>query len=283
MTDSSRCFRVLSSVLFAVLLAFSPLLAQAQRTVWELPHDQETLRAFSIAGGNSFARDTYMSTSRYHGWAVGFENDSWSVLNPDRLFRYGRNYSSLFFSSLKNRVEGGSTLELGGSEQFAFLWPAVECDACDLLIGPAVMFDGDLLYNRQNAANNPVTFNGYLGAGLCIDNTYRFSLFRYGMALQATLFVPLAGIGFAPDYDQTYYYIYKYGDWGKALHFVTPFNNPALMQQVALILPCRGNRIRIGYSFDYVGNRLGGHSRSIGSGMFTLGCVYRFQAKKWDL
>lgn len=283
MTDSSRCFNVLSSVLLAVLLAFAPLPATAQRTVWELPQNDETLRAFSIAGGTTFARDTYLSASRYHGWAVGFENDSWSAGNPDNVFRYCRSYSSLFFSSLKNRLNGGSTLELCGSEDLAFLWPAVECNACDLLLGPAVLFNGELLYNRQNSANNPVNFNGYLGAGLCVDNTFRFSLFRYGMALQATLFVPLAGIGFAPDYDQTYYYIYKYSDYGKALHFATPFNNAAIMQQVALILPCRGTRIRIGYSFDYVGNSLGGHSRSIGSGMFTLGCVYRFQTKKWDL
>lgn len=281
MTDSCRCSKRLSSVFFAVVLATFPLHALAQQKAWGLPQNEETFRAISVSGGTSFARDTYLSASRYHGWAVGFEHDSWMCYNPDKLFKYGRVYSSLFFSPMKNRLKGGSTWELAGSDYMAFLWPAVECNACDLLIGPAAMVEGAALYNRQNS-NNPVNFTGYVGAGVCVDNTFRFSMFRYPMALQATLYVPLAGLGFAPDYDQPYYYMYKYGNYEKALHFVTPFNNPAFTQQVALILPFRGNRIRVGYSFDYTGNSLGGHSRSIGSGMFTLGCVYRFQTKEWD-
>lgn len=279
MTDSSRCSDL--TVLLVVLLAVLPLRVSAQQRAWGLPEYEETFRTMSVTGGTTFARDTYLSASRYHGWAIGFENDSWIGFNPDKLFRYGRNYSAMFFSPLTNRLDGGSTWEFGGADYLAFLWPAVECNACDLLIGPAAMVEGSILYNQQNS-NNPVNYVGYLGAGICVDNTFRFSLFRYPMALQATLYVPLAGIGFAPDYDQPYYYMYKYGGYDKALHFIMPFNNPALTQQVALILPCRGNRIRIGYSFDYVGNSLGGHSRSLGSGMFTLGCAYRFQSKEWD-
>ena len=282
MTDSSRCSKWLSSVLLAVLLTALPLHAFAQRKAWVLPQNEETYRVMSVTGGTTFARDTYLSASRYNGWAVGFEHDSWSGLNPDNLFRYGRIYSSMFVSPMTNRLDGGSTFEFGGSDYMSFLWPAVEADACDLLIGPAVMVEGELLYNRQNS-NNPVNFSGYLGAGVCVDNTFRFSLFRYAMALQASLYVPLAGLGFAPDYDQPYYYMYKYRSYGKPLHFVTPFNNQAFTQQVALILPCNGSLVRVGYSFDYLGNNLGGHTRSMGSGMFTLGCVYRFQSKKWDL
>ena len=282
MTDNYRCSRRLPFLLVAVLLAAFPLKAMAQRKAWTLPQYEETFSVLSLSGGTSFARDTYLSASRYNGWAIGFEYDGWRGYRPDKLFRYGREYSALHFSSLTNRLDGGSTLELGGSEFFSFLWPAVETDACNLQIGPAAMVEGVVLYNRQNS-NNPVNFSGYFGAGVCVDNTFSFSLFRYAMALQATLYVPIAGLGFAPDYDQPYYYMYKYADYGKAIHFVAPFNNPALTQQVALLLPCRGNLVRVGYSFDYSGNSLGGHSRSMGSGLFTLGCVYRFQAKKWDL
>ena len=282
-TDSCRCSKRLSSVLAAVLLAVFPLQAFAQQKAWELPQYKETVSSVSIAGGTSFARDTYISASRYSGWAVGLEGDSWRGKDPDKLFSFGRSYGSVFFSSLKNRLKGGSTLELGGVYREAFLWPTVQCDQCDLLIGPMVTGEGELLWNRQYSSNNPVTFSGYLAAGICVDNTFRFSLWRYPMALQASLYMPLAGLGFAPDYDQTYYYMYEYGDWGKTLHFITPFNNPALTQQVALILPCRGSRIRVGYSFDYMGNSLGGHSRGLGNGMFTLGCVYRFESKEWSL
>jgi hypothetical protein len=54
------------------------------------------------------------------------------------------------------------------------------------------------------------------------------------------------------------------------------------MQLVALVVPFRGARVRLGYTFDYTGNRLGGHYRSIGSNFFTIGCVMRYQKKDWS-
>ena len=279
MTVSCHCSKL--TVLAAVLMALMPLRADAQRTAWEMPQYMETMSVGSVAVGKAFARDTYLSASSYSGFAIGFEHDSWTGYAPDKLFRYGRLHSDLFFSPMENPVGGGSTMELSGREYIGFMSPIVNCSMCDLLIGPAALFDVGFIYNQQNS-NNIFNAEGYLGAGVCVDNTFRFNLFRYGMALQATLYLPFAGIGFAPDYDQPYWYMYKYGDIGKTLHFITPFNNTAFTQQVALVLPVKGNRLRIGYTFDCTANQLGGHSRSIGSGMFTIGCAMRYQTKAWD-
>ena len=276
MTVSSLCFKPLLLLLLAVL----PLRVSAQRLVWSLPQYNETVRVGCVAAGYAFARDTYLSAAHYDGWAIGFETDSWIGYRPDKLFKYGRVHSGMLFSPMTNRNDGGNTMEVSGSSHWAYLWPAVESDKCDLLIGPVAMLEMGILYNQQNS-NNPVNFEGCLGAGLCVDNTFRFSLFHYGMALQATLYVPLAGVGYAPDYDQPYWYMYRYGEYGKALHFITLFNNTSVMQQVALVLPMRGDRLRIGYTFDYTGNSLGGHARSIGSNLFTIGYVLRYQAKEW--
>lgn len=280
MTVNCRCSNPLIPLLFSVILTVVPLQARSQRTVWSLPDYNETVRTWSVAFGNAFARDTYLSASSYDGWALGFENDSWTGYRPYRLFKYGRFHSNLLFSPMKNRLGGGSTMELAGSEHAAFLWPAVKSSMCDLLIGPAILMDLGVLYNQQNS-NNPVTLEGYLGTGFCVDNTFRFSLFRYDMALQATLYLPLAGICFAPDYDQPYWYMYKYSEYGKAIHLIWPFNNIALTHQMALVLPIRGDRLRIGYTFDYTNNSLGGHKRSVGNNMFTLGYTIRFQTKEW--
>lgn len=281
MTVSSRCSELLFPALVSVLLVIFPLQARSQRSAWSLPQEQETVRVRSVAGGYAFARDTYLSASRYSGWAFGFEDDSWTVIKPDGIFKYGRMHYNMFFSPMKNRVDGGNTIEAGGCNYTAFMWPAVEHSRCDLLIGPALLMELGALYNLQNS-NNPVNAEGYIGGGVCVDNTFRFSLFRYPMALQATLYLPLAGIGFAPDYDQPYYYMYKYGDFEKALHFISPFNNRSLTQQIALVFPLHGNRFRVGYTFDYTGNNLGGHARRIGNGMLTLGYAMRLQYKEWD-
>ena len=69
-------------------MSLLPLQAMSQRKAWVLPGEEETFRVFSVAGGTTFARDTYLSASRYNGWAVGFENDSWTGKNPDKLFSY---------------------------------------------------------------------------------------------------------------------------------------------------------------------------------------------------
>ena len=201
MTVSSHCSSRLLSKLLIVVMTVISLQVSAQRTVWSLPQYMETVRAGSVAVGKAFARDTYLSASSYQGWALGFENDRWTGYKPYRLFKYGRTHSSLLFSSMTNHLEGGSVLNVSGSDHVAFLWPAVKCSMCDLLVGPVAMMEIGMLYNRQNS-NNPVNVEGYVGAGLCVDNTFRFKFFRQDMALQATLYMPLAGIGFAPDYDQ---------------------------------------------------------------------------------
>ena len=281
MTASCRCSELPVAVLLTVILALLPLEAKSQRTVWELPEYMETVSAGSLTLGGTFARDTYLSASSYDGYAIGFENDRWIGNNPDKLFGYGRNHAGMQLGYMENRSGRGITLGFSMRDYYGFMCPVVNCSMCDLLIGPAALCQLGVLYNPQNS-NNPFNVWGHAGAGICVDNTFRFKVFRYGMALQATFYMPFAGIGFAPDYDQPYWYMVNYNDFGKALHFVTPFNNTALTQQVALLLPVKGNRLKIGYTFDYTGNELGGHSRSIGSNMFTIGCVMRYQTKKWD-
>lgn len=281
MTDSSRCFRKLSSVLVAVLVALFPLQAMAQRIVLNMPQYTETVRATSIALGTVSARDTYLSGSTYRGYAFGIENDAWTGYEPSRLFSQGRMHYDILFGLMDNPNGGGSTMAFSGREYAGFMWHALKYSKYDLLAGPAVMCELGLLYNQQNS-NNPVNFEGYVGGGVCVDNTLRFRYFGYDMAFQATFYAPLAGMSFAPDYDQPYYYIFRYSEYGKALHFITPFNNVAFTQQMALVLPIRDNRLRLGFSFDGIRNNLGGHTRFMVNSMFTVGFAMRYQTKKWD-
>ena len=280
-TDSFRCSDLLAALLL-VVLAVLPLKVQGQRVIWNLPQYQETVRTGTVALGSSFARDTYLSASRYDGPSLGFVTDSWIGYRPYRLFKYGRNHSSFLVSPMTNRLDGGSTIQVACSDYFAWLHPLVSCSQCDLLAGPVAMVEMGMLFNLQNT-NNPFNLEGYVAAGFCLDNTFRFSLFSHEFGLQATTYLPLAGVGFAPDYDQPYWYMLKYAEFDKALHFIWPYNNQAIAQQVALILPMRSNRLSIGYCFDYMGNRLGGHSRSIANGVFTIGYSVRFQSKVWGI
>ena len=281
MTDSSRCSNRLSSVLLAVLVASFPLQAMAQRNVFNMPQYTETIRVSSFSAGTTHARDTYLSETTYNGGAFGFENDSWTGCEPYRVFSQKRMHSDMYFGVMNNPYSGGSTFSYSGRDYTGYMWHALKYSRYDLLVGPAVMFELGLLYNGQNS-NNPFNLEGYLGGGVCVDNTYHFRHFFRNAALQATLYVPLAGMSFAPDYDQPYYYIFRYSEYGKALHFICPFNNIAFTQQVALVIPIKDNRLRAGFTVNGLRNNLGGHSRFMADSMFTIGFAMRYQTKKWD-
>lgn len=281
MTDSSRCSKRLSSVLLAVLAASFPLQALAQRDVWNMPQNSETLRVTSFAVGTVHARDTYLSGSSYDGWSVGFDNDNWIGYDPDRVFSQGRMHSDIYFGMMKNPHNGGSTMAFSGRDYAGFMWHALKYSKYDLLVGPAAMCELGLLYNQQNS-NNPVNIEGYVGGGICVDNTLRFKYWGHDMAFLASFYAPLAGMSFAPDYDQPYYYMYRYSGYGKALHFICPFNNLAFTQQLAWVLPMKENRLRVGFTLDGIRNRLGGHSRFMANTMFTIGFGMKYQTKKWD-
>jgi len=263
-----------------MLTAF-PLQAMAQRIVWNMPQYDETIRSASIALGAVRARDTYLSESTYHGGSIGFVSDAWRGYEPYKLFSQGRMHSDICFGLMENPNSGGSTMAFSGRDYAGFMWSALQYSKYDLLVGPAVMCELGVLYNQQNS-NNPVNIEGYAGGGVCVDNTLRFRLFRYDMAFQATLYAPLAGMSFAPDYDQPYYYIFRYSEYGKALHFISPFNNVAFTQQMALVLPIKETRLRVGFTIDGIRNNLGGHSRFMGKSMFTIGLAMKYQTKKWD-
>ena len=281
MTVSSRCSDLFAWVLLAVLMTVLPLRVSAQRNVWNMPQYMETVRASSFAIGTVHARDTYLSESTYDGASLGFEIDGWTGYEPYRLFSQGRTHSDIYFGLMDNPNGGGSTMEFSSRNYAGFMWHALKYSKYDFLVGPAVMCELGLLYNQQNS-NNPVNVEGYVGGGVCVDNTLRFRNFGYDMGLQATLYVPLAGMGFAPDYDQPYYYMYKYGEYGKALHFISPFNNIALTQQILLVLPIREKRLRVGFTADVIKNYLGGHSRFMANSMFTIGFGMRYQTKSWE-
>ena len=281
MTVSSRCSDLFAWVLLAVLMTVSPLRVSAQRNVWNMPQYMETVRASSFSIGTVHARDTYLSESTYDGASLGFEIDGWTGYEPYRLFSQGRTHSDIYFGLMDNPNGGGSTMEFSSRNYAGFMWHAFKNSKYDFLVGPAVMCELGLLYNQQNS-NNPVNVEGYVGGGVCVDNTLRFREFGYDMGFQATLYVPLAGMGFAPDYDQPYYYMYKYGEYGKALHFISPFNNIAFTQQIALVLPIRDKRLRVGFTVDGIKNYLGGHSRFMANSMFTIGFGMRYQTKSWE-
>lgn len=282
MTDSCHCFKAL---LLVTVLAFLPALllpAAGQSSVWNLPETGQKTAIYSLGGGTSTARETYLSESSYSGWSVSALADSWTSRKAGSLFGYGKSHSDILFSSMTNSLGGGSTWQLMGNYSYAFEWMAVNTPSSDLLLGPVAMMNIGCLYNRSNS-NNPATAEGYLALGLCMDYTLRYTIRQYPMALQNSLYVPLAGVGFAPDYDQPYWHMYRYKQYDRALHFLWLGNNLALREQIAVVFPIMGGRFRVAADLDIYRNHVGGHLRRISHSSAELGYIFTFEQKRWRL
>jgi len=282
MTDSSHSSKVLLIWSFLLFVQLFVLPAAGQTSAWILPGEKETLAVYSLGGGTSSARETYLSESTYSGWSVAAVTDSWTGRSGESFMEYRRVHSDILFSSMTNWLGGGSTWQVMGNYSYSLERQVVKSTASDLLLGPVAMINIGCLYNRANS-NNPATAEGYLALGLCADYTYRYSIRRYPMVFQTSLYVPLAGVGFAPDYDQPYWHMYHYNQYGRALHVVWPGNNHVVRGQIALVLPVFDGRLRVGADLDYYHNRLGGHLRRITHTQVELGYVFTFEHKAWRL
>jgi hypothetical protein len=140
------------------------------------------------------------------------------------------------------------------------------------------MFKLGGIYNSSNS-NNLATGEGYLSIGICADYAWRFNIWGRPLAFQASLFSPLAGISPAPNYDQPYWFVYKYNQYASLIHFAWVGNFLAVTQQAAIVCPLPKGSLRVGCSFDYLANELGGHLTRISDISFSIGYVYRWERK----
>lgn len=280
-TDNSLCFKILSVAIILVLLPSVFLTAAAQTSAWELPGYKERVKGLVVGVGSTTARETYVSESTYSGPSVTIQEDTWKGYSPLSVLNYGRTHTSVMFGSYTNSLGGGRMMYFNFDYFYSRAWNAIHTNTSDLLLGPSVMLKLGCVYDGSGS-NNPATAEGYLSAGLCVDYTYRFSIKNRPLALQVSLFSPLMGISPAPDYDQPYWFVYKYNQYDKLIHFAWVGNCFALKEQISLLYPLRAGSLKVGCSLDYLGNTLGGHYRRILDWDFTVGWVYKLRLKEMN-
>lgn len=269
---SDRLLILVLSVLTAI-----PMWGQQSMT-GAMPKQGEVVGNVSLGVGKAYTMEEFLSPRPYTGLQYYAVNDRWSCRNTEGLFQYRRSHYSLLFSTMTNDQKTGSQWHAKLDAFYAWGHAAVSTGSDDLLIGPAAMFSLSGLYNRRNS-NNPATAEGYIALGFMADNTYRFKIADYPMAFQTTLFLPLAGMGYSPDYDQLYWIMYNESQYGRTLHFMCPFNYPTVCQNLALSLPVGRNQVRLAFDYDYTSNKLGGKKTRMSHYAFMVGLTHRFERK----
>lgn len=243
-----------------------------------MPGAAEVLGSVSAGVGHATGQDEFLSPQKYDGTAFSLSLDTWSGRSGERMFPYIHAHNSLLFSSMNNEVGTGSMLQFMLDSDWMWSWTAKRTPMDDLFVGPAAVASVGALWNRRNS-NNPANIEGFIALGAGVDNTFRFKIRSFPMALQTSLFMPLAGIGFAPDYDQPYWVMYTGKQYARTLHFVHPFNNPSLNYDMALYVPVGGNQLRLDWNAGFNSNRLGNNRTRISHNTFNLGFTYRLEHK----
>ncbi len=278
MAGSSRFFKILAAALLVLMSVFTDT-AWAQTYAWYLPQQSERITSVSGGIGVSGARETYLSLNTYQGTSYNLAWDSWKGYKPYRVLGYGRTRSNLLVSSMHNHVGGGSTWMAMAQFSYSNCWRAYSDGQVSVLVGPSAQFLLGGLYNRMNS-NNPATAESNLTLGAYTDVTCNVRPFGYPMAVQLVVDLSVLGMGFAPDYDQPYYYMYKYNQWGRTLHFLNMLNSTEGNLELALIMPAGGQRLRLAAHVGLLSNSMGGHSRDISNVILSVG--YMFNSNKVD-
>ena len=276
MTDSCHFSERLLAFVLSVLTVI-PLWGQ-QSMLGVMPQQNEVAGNVSLGVGKASSLEEFLSPRPYDGILYAVSNDRLSCRSTGGLFQYRRSHYSLLFSMMDGDFDDGSQLHAKLDAFYGWGHTVISTRSDDLMIGPAAMLSISGFYNRRNS-NNPATAEGYVALGFMADNTFRFRISDYPMALQATLYMPLAGMGYAPDYDQLYWIMYRNSLYGRTLHFVCPFNSPAVYQELALSVPAGRNQIRAAFNVDYTSNRLGGMNTRMSHCSFMIGLTHRFERK----
>ena len=261
-------------------MAFLPELilpAAGQSSAWELPVYKEKIEAFSVGIGKTRERETYISELPYSGLTGSLQWDSWKGAKPDGVMGYGRSHCSALFGDIKNQ-HSRRMIYASVDYSYSRIWSVVHTETSDLLLGPSAMFKLCGMYDLTDS-NNTATGEGYLSLGLCVDYIGRFKIRNYPLAVQVNMSSPFLGIAPSPNYDQPYWFVYKYNQYSSLIHFAWIGNCFALNGQANIICPLRNGSLRVGCSVDYLGNKLGGHLTRLNDTWFTIGYVYRLLKK----
>lgn len=254
--------------------------AQNTEVLGTLPRANEAVTTSYLGIGHKGALDTYLSNAAYGGMSIQFSKKQTMARYRLKYFSFHDVSSSISFSSMTNRLGGGSFL--GGEWNEIFTWdhPLVGTQSFDLLFGPSAVSSVGFLYNQRNS-NNPAQFKFLLAAAVSGKAIYRFNVLKRHMALSADVTLPLLGFTFAPDFDEPYYFLAAYSGLGSAFRVASPFNAPSAFSDLTLTIPAgHRNRISMTYEANYMGYNINGHRSAIANHVVLVGLTSRFELKK---
>lgn len=225
--------------------------------------------------------DTYLSPLNYKGPQVNFLRETlrpthWKHVSVQSLWQADLSMAKNN-SGKMNLMGGNMSFDIGWHRN----WLPAAIPHLRLMAGGMAGGNIGFLYHTRNS-NNPAQALASLRLSASVAAIYGFHIKRQHFHARYQLDMPLAGIMFSPNYNQSYYEIFTLGNSEHNVRFTYPGNAPSFRQQLTLDFPLAGHTFRMGYLCDIRQSHVNGLKHHAYTHAFMLGWVKHFTFHKRD-
>ena len=209
-------------LLLAIILLFTAQWAVADDEVPTRP----TQSMFTLDVGYASIHDSYLTPITYDGvdLTLGYEALRATHFSPDKWL--WQLQASVDYNYVENNAKNNDLSKVLGDISFDMQhrWRGVLTPRLDLSVGPMTQLRAGIIYNAANS-NNPVSVRAHWNVGVTGMAVWNTHLGRKPVTLRYQAQLPVVGVFFAPEYDESYYEIYlgnhrnlaHLGWWGNRL------------------------------------------------------------------
>lgn len=217
MTQRLRQILLALCLVLSLLGTSASLSAQEADTTATAPHRLLYLAHDFRFGWNRLYNE-YLSPLYYRGQSLGYRLSSESPLTQSHPEWLVMQSTQISYAQLLNPARNSATRHLAFDTKWSFVHQWRLPFGLVLGVGPGVLVEGATSYNGRNQ-NNPVDqqLNGDLTAQALAAYRLRIGWFVADLRLQMTS--ALAGLGFAPYYNESYLQAYYYD---KIINHIAP-------------------------------------------------------------
>ncbi len=214
-----------------------------------VPQNRFVNRATMYGIGLTKILDSYLSPSEYKGMELRFLRENIRMTN----IMDGKVSSQTIFQAhaayTKNDADTGNEISTLFSWSYALHYHFHLSPNFKILAGPYGQANGGFIYNTRNS-NNPAQGKAYINLGASAMAIYNFHINKKPLLLRYQLNIPLAGIMFSPEYQQSYYEIFTQGNWKHVIQLTSLHNQPSAFQMLTLDVPMLSSTMRFSYILD---------------------------------
>jgi hypothetical protein len=249
--------------------------AQTEAAVDSLSRNRFVTRSTLYGVGVVNLYDTYLSPVEYTGTQARVMHER---MRMTKLLQGRVSVQSLLqgqVSYCRNEAETGNELAGMVTWDYGLHYHLYKDDHWKVLVGGLGELNGGFIYNTRNS-NNPAQAKAYLNLVASGQLFYHFRVGRQSLTARYQLNVPVAGLMFSPEYQESYYEIFTQGNHHGILNFTTPANEPSVWQMLTLDFPVRDHTFRVGYVADIHQSRVNSIRCHTYSHVLMIGVVRHF-------